>query len=604
MPRRLLHASAPTLQRRLAILVVGVLAPFAVLACWLVLQGYRNERAATELHLVDTARTLSLLVEAELREREARLNVLASSPYLVTGDLAAFRIQAMRVTKPGEQWVILVDDKNQQLLNTGVSADTPLPLATPIVDAETSPYLGESYISNLRIGAVSKMPVLFLTQPVRDSSAVQGRLQLSISPRVFTQSLADHRIAGGWLVALIDREGTIAARSREADRFVGHIATADMREHLKSGHEGVVESTTLDGIDSLTAFHRSSLSGWTIVVAAPAAIVRHSSQRLLAIGLGSIGAVGLLAVLFSIWVARSVVGGVHLLMADTNALAHGGLLAARSTGMRETDLVSQALAATSREIATRQTELGQARDDAISASLAKDQFLAALSHELRTPLNPVLLLASEGAADQSLPPAIRQTFAIIEKNVGLEARLIDDLLDLTRIIGGKMVLHLQPVQLDTVIRDSAETLQGPIAEKQLNLRLALAANATVTGDPARLQQVFSNLLINAIKFTPKGGSINVSSRADPARSGVVIEVSDTGIGMTPEEIARIFERFAQGDHARGGGSHQFGGLGLGLVITRNIVETHFGRIEAYSAGRNKGSRFTVFLPTENPGATK
>ncbi|SKA82657.1 PAS domain S-box-containing protein [Prosthecobacter debontii] len=242
-------------------------------------------------------------------------------------------------------------------------------------------------------------------------------------------------------------------------------------------------------------------------------------------------------------------------------------------------------------------ELENARDDALAASRAKDDFLAALSHELRTPLNPILLLSSDAAQDATLPPHVRAIFETIRKNVDLEARLIDDLLNITRISRGKMALEKLPVDVEVVLSDALANVAAEIEAKHLSLRLQRSASAhTVLGDAVRLQQVFWNILKNAVKFTPEGGSITVLTRTILEKDVVEISIIDTGIGMTMAEVGRIFDAFAQGDHAGDGGSHRFGGLGLGLAISHMLVQSHSGHIRAESRGLGEGASFIIELP--------
>ncbi|MEO6567559.1 MAG: PAS domain S-box protein [Opitutaceae bacterium] len=242
-------------------------------------------------------------------------------------------------------------------------------------------------------------------------------------------------------------------------------------------------------------------------------------------------------------------------------------------------------------------ELERARDEALAASRAKDDFLAALSHELRTPLSPVLLLASDAAENVELPPAVRNDFDTIRKNVELEARLIDDLLDLTRITRGKLMLELRPVDAHAIVLDALATVQADIQAKRIKLTLDLdATHPKVWGDPVRLQQVYWNVLKNAVKFTPDEGAITISARLSPDEGSLITTVTDTGIGMTAQELQRVFEAFSQGDHAGSGGSHQFGGLGLGLAISRKVIELHAGSISVVSDGRHRGCTFSVQLP--------
>ncbi len=245
-----------------------------------------------------------------------------------------------------------------------------------------------------------------------------------------------------------------------------------------------------------------------------------------------------------------------------------------------------------------ENELKRARDEAVAASRAKDDFLAALSHELRTPLNPVLLLASDAATNTKLPPEVRADFDLILKNVNLEARLIDDLLDLTRITRGKLHLDQRVSNLHTILQDALATVEADVAAKNLQLTVNFGApHSRVRGDSVRLQQVFWNILKNAVKFTPEGGKISVTT-GQAGNGGLIrLQVSDTGIGMTPEEISRVFLAFSQGDHAApGSGAHRFGGLGLGLAISKMLVDLHGGEIKAFSEGPGRGSLFQVDLP--------
>jgi PAS domain S-box-containing protein len=239
----------------------------------------------------------------------------------------------------------------------------------------------------------------------------------------------------------------------------------------------------------------------------------------------------------------------------------------------------------------------QARGAAERANKAKDDFLATLSHELRNPLNPVLLIASEAARNHELPDQVREDFEMIQRNVELEARLIDDLLDLTRITRRKMSLELRPVEVHEVLHEAIAIVRRDAEAKQLEITSTFgAARTRVMGDPARLQQIFWNVLRNAVKFTPDGGAISITTQNAARKHELEIKVTDTGIGMTPEELKRIFDAFSQGDHASSTGAHRFGGLGLGLAIAQYLVRMHGGRIEAKSAGVNRGSTFSIVLP--------
>jgi two-component system, chemotaxis family, CheB/CheR fusion protein len=238
-------------------------------------------------------------------------------------------------------------------------------------------------------------------------------------------------------------------------------------------------------------------------------------------------------------------------------------------------------------------EIKKARNEAEEASRAKDNFLAALSHELRTPLNPVLLVASDAIRDPDLPPGVRANFDIILKNVELEAKLIDDLLDLVRVRTGKLKVEKRHVNVYSVLSAAIAIVQNEIDQKKINLVQKFQdTHSIILGDAVRLQQVFWNVLKNAIKFTPLEGEITIETSSTPETC--LVKISDTGIGMSQNELARVFDAFKQGDHSFE--AQKFGGLGLGLTISKNLVILHGGTIKASSEGSGKGSSFTMTFP--------
>jgi PAS domain S-box-containing protein len=241
-------------------------------------------------------------------------------------------------------------------------------------------------------------------------------------------------------------------------------------------------------------------------------------------------------------------------------------------------------------------ELRRMHKELENANRAKDRFLAMLSHELRTPLNPVLLLASDAATDPSLSPETRFAFESILQNVETEARLIDDLLDLTRITAGKLKLERTKLKVNQALMNSIAMVKSQAQQKEIVVEEKLGnPESVVWGDGVRLQQVYSNILKNAIKFTPPKGRVAV--RAGATDGEYVVSVSDTGMGMTMHELAVVFEPFRQGEHSEN--QHQYGGLGLGLAISKQFIEFHQGTIDATSEGRGRGSTFTIRLPLLN-----
>jgi PAS domain S-box-containing protein len=237
------------------------------------------------------------------------------------------------------------------------------------------------------------------------------------------------------------------------------------------------------------------------------------------------------------------------------------------------------------------------RAEAEAASQAKDHFLAVLSHELRTPLTPVLTGIALLERDQTLSPRSREFVEVLRRNVELEARLIDDLLDLTRIARGKVNLDKRPIDLGTVIEHAIDVCRPDIEARRLHFGVDWGPRPyIVEADATRVQQVLWNLIKNAIKFTPHGGCVGLRCWCDG--DDALVEVSDSGLGIEPSELAHIFDAFVQAERST---TRHFGGLGLGLAISKALVEMHGGRIHAHSDGPNTGARFTVRLPMSRDG---
>jgi signal transduction histidine kinase/CheY-like chemotaxis protein len=295
--------------------------------------------------------------------------------------------------------------------------------------------------------------------------------------------------------------------------------------------------------------------------------------------LGSVAVLGLLSVMLGV--------GLFVLFRQMDAKARAELALTRSQ-----ELEAARLREANDRLAAALERERNARKEAEAASQLKDQFLMTVSHELRTPLTAITgwarMLVDGAVSDRQKQAAL----LTIDRNAQAQARLIDDLLDVSRVMSGKLRLDVRMVPIDEVVRNATDTV-GPAAEAK-GIRIESVVDRSVgriPGDPERLQQIVWNLLSNAVKFTPYGGRVTVTvTRTD---GDVEIAVRDTGVGIGAEFLPHVFERFRQQD---GGTTRRYGGLGLGLAIVRNLVELHGGSVSAHSDGEGRGSLFTVRLP--------
>jgi PAS domain S-box-containing protein len=259
---------------------------------------------------------------------------------------------------------------------------------------------------------------------------------------------------------------------------------------------------------------------------------------------------------------------------------------------RDGTVVNDCVLVPMRQRSRYEDEILQAKRAAEDANRLKDEFLATVSHELRSPLTAILGWVRILRTRASSPERIARAIDVIERNAQAQAQLIDDLLDVSRIITGQMRLHVQPLDPIEFVDAAIDSVRPAAEAKGVKILKSLTEEpGAIAGDSARLQQVLWNLLSNAIKFTPAGGQVEVGLAR--ANSHLELTVRDTGIGILPQFLPYVFERFRQVDQ---GTQRQHGGLGLGLAIVRHLVELHGGEVSVHSEGENQGATFTVLLP--------
>jgi signal transduction histidine kinase len=428
--------------------------------------------------------------------------------------------------------------------------------------------------------------------PVMRGGEVRWVLTARLSYDVLSRFVGEQLYREGALAAVADRQLRIVARSREAARFFGHPVTDDLRAALgESPERGTHRLVTLDGAAVLAAWERMP-SGWTVTIGVPVAVFDAPLQRsfggLLAFGLVVLAAgVGL-----SLMLGRRISAAIDAVATDARTLADGDPIAERRSSIRQVSTLFASL----REASRAQRDKEQAREQAVEAlreaDRRKDEYLAMLAHELRNPLAP--LRNAMGVLSRTLPAGTsqRQAVEMSDRQVRRLTRLVDDLLDVSRISQGKIALHREPVSIAAAVADAVEAVRPAIEERRQRLSLRLPDSAPVVfADGVRLAQVFENLLSNASKYTDPGGVIEVAVEDPP--DAVRVRVRDTGIGLPPDQLERVFELFTQVDSSR---DRAQGGLGIGLSLVRQLVELHGGTVTASSDGPGRGACFVVAMP--------
>jgi len=578
----------------LVIVVIGAMLPLVTFTTLVVVRLSRYERAAVERELVETATALATDLDRSVRATVSTLEAMAQSPALDGDDLRAFYAEAQRVLPTQVHWraVILLTPSGQQLLHTTRPLGTSLPAANEP--------------DSLRRAVETRQPVLGdLTQarfdgswafPVRVPVVREGNVKY-----VLTATLAADALAGvlrhprprreEWTRALVDRRGIIGARTRAPEQFVGKSASPGFIGRSAETESGVYRDTTIDATDVYVAFARAPRFDWTAGIAVPVAVVDGPPRRQLAL-VGGLG-VTLIAVsgagvfLFARRVARRIGDAA----AAAEAIVHGAPPPAGESGVAEVARLEEALRQSADLLRRREAERDRLLERAEAANRAKDDFLATLSHELRTPLTAILGWAGMLRSGRLGAREREQAMDVIQRNARLQRQLIDELLDVSRIVAGKLELELAPTDLVAVITAAADTMRPAAEAKGVTLDCVdCDVSAIVNGDSARLQQVFVNLLSNAVKFTPAGGRIDLAVAVRDMRA--VVRVTDTGRGIAPALLPHIFDRFRQGSVPM----TSRGGLGLGLAIVHHLVALHGGTVRAESDGEGRGARFVVTLP--------
>ncbi len=584
-------------------LAITVLLPVALVGGWAIKNTVEQRRHEVEQSALEISRALATAVNADLEATISSLRTLSYSSTLAKGDVESFYSVARDALPSQRHWrsIILSDASGAMLFTTALPYGS---TTAKIVDPSSLP--DTIYSRTPVVGSVSKGPRGNMAYPVRIPVAVSGRLGYVLSAAVKPDRILDmvnqQKAPSDWVIAVFDSAGKRVARTKD---HRSSAASPSLVKLLADGQsEGIGVTTTLEGVESLTAYTRIANYGWVVAIGIPYSKIEASLLHSVLLYVTVI-VLSVLAYLFLAgYLARSIVSGVNDLRDQAIRLISGatGLKPPRSR-IREIEEMRDVLAKLSTERAqieaTRRELLASlngaldstrhALSQAEDAAKAKDIFLAMLGHELRNPLAPIV--AALDLMDFKGDGATSHEREIMRRQVDHMRRLVDDLLDASRIIQGKLSIEKSPTNIALVVEQALDSIQDMARKAGTAIHLTQAEKEIwVMGDSARLVQVVANLLTNSVKFTP-AGTIHVKVAEEGDR--VSIAISDDGIGIAPDMLGTIFQAFFQAPQSI---ARTEGGLGLGLAIVRSIVESHGGSVHAASDGVGKGSQFKVILP--------
>jgi signal transduction histidine kinase len=480
---------------------------------------------------------------------------------------------------------------------SGPSGPKLLPLFDPVI-REMRPLVSDVFDSRVRNRKIVSVAV-----PVLHEGKVTHVLMANLNLRWFDELLRTHQPADGGIAAILDRDLRFIARGADAEARRGLTPTSDFADSVAVSSEGIGRFSSLENVGVYTAWSRTQ-AGWTVGYAQPAAPIDGAFWRHLLLYCGLWLAAVAASAALAASKGRPIANSLGSLQRSAVQLARGNQLAPLpASNVAEIDKALTCLEAASGVLSLAMHEREQslaaerdARAAAEAASRAKDEFLAMLGHELRNPLAAISNSAT--LLRLGLNDARQTEFAagvIARQSVHLK-RLIDDLLDVGRVVTGKIVLSREPLDLAAAVRLALTSLEagGRLADRRVEVR---AEPVWIDGDATRIEQIVTNLVVNAATYTGAGGRIGIEVGGDAG--GAFLRVTDDGRGIEPQHLSRVFELFYQADP---GLERTTGGLGIGLTLVQRLAELHDGSVRASSEGRGKGASFEVRIPAIAPVA--
>ncbi|UGQ47434.1 hybrid sensor histidine kinase/response regulator [Massilia endophytica] len=598
----------PSIRFRLALLVMSCVLPAAVVSAFLIYDHYRVERTGMLTEAMGTARSMVSVVDRDFDTVITALRALSVSDDIEPSRLAEFQRQADNVHAilPITGITLYDPRTRRELMSTAASHGELRFEAANAALLDQVQGDGLPAISGLYRTAAGAAAIT-VAVPVLREGVARYVLAGQVQPSALGAILFDQKMPDTWRGGILDADGRVVARTHMIERLQGKPVPAHIMQRVVAKPEDMFESETMDKIEVMTLYSRSQKSGWTVILGIPteqltAGLLRTlqsliiATVVLLAMGLGMAWLVG-----------GRIAHSMQALIAPATALGKGEAVQTPQVDFLEAEQVGASLLRASQTLADARERAGReilerraAQEALQTADRRKDEFLATLAHELRNPMAPLvnsLEILRMSAKDKALPANVLD---VMDRQLRQMVRLVDDLLDVSRITTDKLSIRKEPLILQDVVRHSIETSTPLVQQRRHALSVQMPdAPVPLAGDGTRLAQVFSNLLNNAAKYTQTGGRIGLAATVKDGQAR--IEISDNGIGIAADALPHVFDIFFQADQSLG---RSQAGLGIGLSLARRLVELHGGALSASSAGPGQGSTFTVELPVaEEEGGT-
>jgi len=585
------------LKTSLMVLAAGSLVPLLIFAAAAVVRQVEHQRETLERETSGRAISAMSAVDAKLRGSITMMEALATSRNLQTGDLKAFHEEARRILATQPDW-----------LNIGLAAPSRQQLVDAILPfGENAPFgddsafdlaisTGKPAVGDVQAGTAVRQPSVRVRVPVIVDGSVRYVLSAPLKPSSFVDLLRAQGLDPEWPIALADRDGKVVARLPEVP--AGTSLSESFRSELGRSATGWFRGTTIDGREAYTSYVKSSLSGWALGIAMPVSTVEAGTWHAIVVAGGGALAALAFALAFAWLLARRIEAPIAGLARASAAMARGDDVALEASGrIEEVSRLHAAFRAASiavqqrRQLAERENAALEREQQALrAADNAKDEFIAMLSHELRNPLAALTAATHLLKASRLTDPIALQACDVAQRQTRQMGRLVEDLLDVSRIVSGKANLQRERFDLGEAARQLVHTWRagGRLSAHDVTLD---AQSVPVYADRARMDQILGNLLDNAVKFCPAGRRIRVMVWQH--HGSAMLRVDDEGNGIEPNALSRVFDLFSQGAQ---GLARSKGGLGIGLAIVKRLAELQGATVEASSAGVGKGATFIVRLP--------